>query len=285
MNILVCGLNSYLGKACLQHLASEETHIHGIIRDQSLLKSKLNFQTKAHLYDFDFVRYNTNGIELQIPQVDFAIYFTQTPELNDVVGANYELLSIRNYIQFCLRNNCRRIVYLGTLYDKKHVNAIQTLFCEFNIHYTIILKDIAIGSGTSFENFMSKMVKHKYIYLYKPIKKIILYPISFKDLMEWIRAVDWKKYYINEIIAFRGPSKMEIEDVMQLYQQKLSYPKAHSIIPISNRFVAKFLNKYISGVSYEQYIEYANEISDREELDNIKTVYAESNVLCTIDQL
>lgn len=275
MNVIVCGLNSYLGKASLQYLTSEDFDIHGIVRDQTLLKNKLNFNTEAKLYNFDIVRYNPSGINLQLPPAELAIYFTQTPQLYDVVGANYELISIRNFIQFCQRNNCQRIVYVGTLYDKKHVNAIQNQFKEFGIQYTIVLKDIAIGPETSFENFMIKMLKHRYIYLYKPLNKITLQPITFRDLMHWLRSVDWKANYINEIIAYRGAIQMEIENVMQLYQEKLSKNKAHTIIPISNGHIARVLNKYLSGVSYDQYIEYIKEITDRSELESLKTIYSE----------
>lgn len=275
MNVIVCGLNSYLGRACLQYLASDDFHIYGIVRDQTLLKNKLNFTTTAKLYNFDIVRYQPSGLNLQLPPADFAMYFTQTPELNDVVGANYELLSIRNFIQFCQKNNCRRILYAGTLYDRKHIHAIEKLFQEFNIQYTIVLKDVAIGPGTAFEDFMVKMLNHKLIYLYKPINKIMLHPITLKDLMEWWRTVDWKVNYINEVVAYRGPNHVEIEEVMHFYQEKHSKNKKHTIIPIANRYVARLLNKYLSGVSYDQYIEYLNEITDRTEIEDIKTINSE----------
>jgi hypothetical protein len=278
MNVITCGLNSYLGKASLHYLSDVNFHTHGIVRDQNLLISKLKRPTQTQLYNFDIVRYTPHSINLSIPKCELAIYFTQTPQLNDIVGANYELLSIRNFIQFAKNNECNRIIYVGTLYDRKFLSEIERLFIELEVNFTIILKDVAIGEGTSFNDFMDKMLQNRIIFLYKPQKIISFNPIHLQDLMNWIKNVNWASNYSNEYIEYIGSTRMEIEQVMNLYQANLSHKKKHKIIRITNKRIAKICNKYFSGISYDQYAEYINEIIDRSDIANIKSVKSDTIV-------
>jgi len=278
MNVVACGLNSYLGKASLHYMHDDNFCIHGLVRDQNLLKSKLKKPSKAQLYNFDIVRYSPQSINLSLPSCELAIYFTQTPELNDIVGANYELLSIRNFIQFSKRNNCNRIVYIGTLYDRKFLAEIEALFIEFKVNFTIVLKDVAIGEGTSFNDFMDKMLKNRIIFLYKPQEKVSFSPIHLEDFMNWIKSVEWVSKYNNEYVEYTGATSMEIEQVIRLYQSDLPNTKKHKIIPITNKRMAKICNKYFSGISYDQYAEYISEITDRTDIANIKSVKSDTIV-------
>lgn len=272
MNVITCGLNSYLGKASLHYLHDENFNVHGLVRDQNLLKSKLKILTQARLYNYDIVRYSPHSINLALPICELAFYFTQTPDLNDAVGANYELLSIRNFIQFSKRNHCNRIIYVGTIYDRKYLSEIERLFIEFEVNFTILLKDVAIGEGTSFNDFMDKMLKNKIIFLYKPKHNVSFSPIHLEDFMNWIKGVDWTTSYRNQYVEYTGAKRMEIEQVMNLYQENPAHTKKHKIIPITNKLIAKICNKYFSDVSYDQYAQYISEITDRSDITNIKSV-------------
>lgn len=276
MNVMVFALNSYLGKACLEYLPSEDFTIHGIVRDQNLLRSKLLQETKAHLYNLDIFKFDFYSSNLTFPPCDVAFYFTQTPDLYDLLSLRYELLSLRNYIQLAKFNNCNRIVYVGAIYDRKHLRSIEKLFEEFNIQFTIILKNVAVGKGTSFEDFMQKMLKNKFIYLYKPAKSIKLKPITLKDFMGWLKIVDWKTQYIDQYVEYCGAESMELEKVMEMYQEKYSTNKKHLVVPLSNKYLAQFCNKYLSGVSYEQYIEYIVETLDRSDIEQIPFITCSS---------
>lgn len=276
MNIVVCGLNSYLGKASLHYLVNDSFQVHGLVRDQELLISKLKAPTSAKLYNVDIVRYNPYGLNITIPDCKVAFYFTQTPELYDIVGANYELLSIRNFIHFAKRNNCNRIVYVGTIYDRRYLSAIQQLFEELEVTYTIVLKDVAVGKGTAFEEFVYKMLKNRFIYLYKPTDNVSFNPIRLKDLMSWLATVDWNGNYINQYVQFQGPKKIEIEEVIGMYEQLSDTGKKHKIIPIHNKRIANILNKYLAKVPYEMYAQHIAELSNRDDLVNVETVNSNS---------
>lgn len=270
MNILVCGLNSYLGKSSLIYLQDDHNLVHGIVRDANLLTKKIKGKVNAQLHNLDVIRYNPDKVTFTLPQCEVAFYFTQSSELYDPVGANYELLSLRNFIQFSQRNACNRIVYIGTIYDRKYLRAVEKLFKETEVNYTIVLKDIAIGQGTSFEEFMRKMLQRRFIYLYKPHKKIQVNPVKLPDLMDWLRKTDWSVQYINTNIEFSGNQTYELEELILLCEEKYGNNKRHTIVPIHNKPLVKWCNKYLSGIPYDQYAQYIVELCEREDLDNFK---------------
>lgn len=269
MNILVCGLNTYLGKSSLSYLPNDTNKVHGIVRDGNLLTKNLIQPIDVELHNLDVIRYEPNNISFTLPACEVAFYFTQSTELYNSVGANYELLSIRNFIQFSQKNHCNRIVYVGTIYDRKYLQAVERLFQEFQVTYTIILKDIAIGKGTFFEDFILKLLKRRFIYLYKPHKKIQVSPIKLQDLMEWLRSTDWSLHYHNCNIEFKGNQTYEFEELLQLYEERYGDNKKHTVVPIYNKPLAKWCNKFLSGIPYEQYAEYISELCEREEINTL----------------
>lgn len=270
MNILVCGLNSYLGKSSLIYLQDDNNLVHGLVRDADLLTKKINGTINAQLHNVDIVRYNPDRINFSLPPCEVAFYFTQSPELFDSIGANYELLSLRNFVQFSKQNACNRIVYIGTIYDRSYLNAVEKIFKETEVNYTIVLKDIAVGQGTSFEEFMKKMLRKRLIYLYKPHKKIEVCPVILPDLMDWLRKTDWSSQYMNAKIEFTGQRSYELEELILLYEEKYGNNKKHAIVPIHNKPLVKWCNKYLSGIPYDQYAQYIAEICEREDLDSMQ---------------
>lgn len=270
MNILVCGLNSYLGISSLIYLQDDNNLVHGLVRDADLLTKKINGTLNAQLHNLDIVRYNPDRINFSLPPCEVAFYFTQSPELFDSIGAHYELLSLRNFVQFSKQNACNRIVYIATIYDRSYLNAVEKIFKETEVNYTIVLKDIAVGQGTSFEEFMKKMLRKRLIYLYKPHKKIEVCPVKLPDLMDWLRKTDWSSQYMNAKIEFTGQRSYELEELILLYEEKYGNNKKHAIIPIHNKPLVKWCNKYLSGIPYDQYAQYIAEICEREDLDSMQ---------------
>ena len=270
MNALVCGLNTYLGKTILTSLQSENLHVYGIIRDASLLEARDANPINAKLFNVDIIRLSSLTFPIPLPQIDVSFYFTQIPDLADEIGIQYELLSLKNFIQLSKNNNCTRIVYFGRVYDKNNIIYIQQLFEKEGIRYTIVLKDVAIGNGSAFDRFMQQMMTNKLIFLYKPIEKVILRPVCLSDFIQWVKQVDWQHDFINEYLEFGAQQAVEIEELMQLYLSKYSSPQKHKIITIPYECLAKLLNRIVSKVSYDHYADYINTMSKRTLTDNSK---------------
>ena len=56
MEVLISGLNSYLGRRAAGHLNREDFHVHGIVRDLTLFKSRMFEEPTASLDKVDLLR-------------------------------------------------------------------------------------------------------------------------------------------------------------------------------------------------------------------------------------
>ena len=268
MVALIIGLNTYFGREGVKFLQDEDFNIIGLTRDAALLEKKLGIIEGAKLYSIDICQVGNKREELQLPHIDISFYFSQIPDLNDEIGINYELLSLHNFIQLSKRNNVRRIVYFGKRYEQKYLAKILDLFKASDVDFTLVLKDIALGEGTSFDGFINDLLKNRKIYLYKPKKKIYVRPVVLKDVYRWIRSVDWQKQYINQVIEFGGENVYEIEDIIKRYIQRKGIYSDYKIVPLRNATMAKYINMAFHNLDIELYSEYIRQGSSTPMHDN-----------------
>lgn len=268
METLVSGLNSYLGSACMSFMPDNVNHVHGLVRDEQLFRKKITLPVTATISSMDLIRMGVNFETFTIPNLDLAIYFTQIPDLDDEIAIQYELLSLRNFIHLSQRNNCNRILYVGRLYDKRNATEIENLFHDFGVSFTILLKDIAIGKGTSFDRFMSKILQHKYVYLFRPKADIRFSPVLLKDVFEWIKMINWKTDFINQYVEFGGPEVMDFTTVFYKYAKKRFPDLKYKIISIKNKKIAQWCNRYLYGINYDIYTDYISQSSLPHHPDN-----------------
>lgn len=268
MNVFVCGLNSYLGRASASCLQDHNFKVYGIVRDVKLFQQRIDLPVNAVIFPFDIVKDVSSYQTLALPQVDLAIYFTQIPDLEDDIGVEYEILSLRNFIFLCQKKDCNRILYIGRSYERHYLEKIEELFVELKVNYTIVLKDVAIGKATAFDQFMDKMLLHKTIFQYNPNGKIEFKPVLLRDVLKWIKKVDWENNFNQSYVEFGGEKVMNIKDIIQLYIKNRSLPNNYRIVPIRSKMLAKGLNKILYNVDYETYSRYMLELSDRAPIDN-----------------
>lgn len=265
---LVCGLNTYLGRASVTFLGSTEFEVIGLVRDLSLLKRNFYGDQNADIREFDLFRNSKSLDSLSLPPVDFAFYFTQIPDISDPIGLSYELISLRNYIALLKHHKINRVVYIGKAYDKKYIPHVKQLLDEEGVCYTIVLKDVAVGFATHFDKFMKQILQHKYIFMYKPNKEMFFAPIVLKDLFRWIRSVDWISNYHYKTIEFGGDKIYEVEELMNAYLHKNKPRNDYKFVPIPNKFIVAGLNKLFYKLDYHIYLDYIKDMYSREGVDN-----------------
>ncbi|MBE8723177.1 Rossmann-fold NAD(P)-binding domain-containing protein [Sphingobacterium pedocola] len=268
MDILVCGLNSYLGKACVSYMQDETCRIHGLVRDEVLFKKNMELPVRARISSVDLIRKGLDFDSFQAHDLKLAFYFTQIPDLDDKIAKNYELLSLRNFIHLSQKNSCNRIIYVGRLYDRSHLKEVEQLFRELNVVFTILLKDIAIGAGTTFDRFMNEMLKHKLVFLFKPHSSIKFNPVLLSDVFRWIKNIEWGTSFINQYVEFGGAKLIDFYDIFRKYAEKRKPDIKFKILPFTNRLLPQLCNKYFYGIKYDLYSDYILELSKSPPVDN-----------------
>src|SRR5690606_33778410 len=120
MEVLVCGVNSYLGRASVSCLQEDGYNVHGLVRDIRLLSYNTPEPITADIAVVDLIKKGTEYENFSLSQLDLSFYFTQIPDLDDKIAIQYELLSLRHFILLSQRNGCNRIIYVGRTYDKNY---------------------------------------------------------------------------------------------------------------------------------------------------------------------
>src|SRR5690606_30503137 len=191
MEVLLSGLNSYLGKRAMSNLSKEDFNVHGIVRDLDLFKSRLFETITATLDKVDLLRKGKEFDSFRIDSViGLAIYITHVPTLGEYVNLNLELITLKNFVELTKLNGGSRIVYIARLMDKQYVHHIEALLKTSNITYTIVLKNLAIGKGSVLDKYMHQVINGKYVPYDRMFANLKFSPISSLDLLRWIYNVD-----------------------------------------------------------------------------------------------
>ncbi|WP_205601699.1 hypothetical protein [Sphingobacterium sp. xlx-130] len=256
MNLLLCGLNSYLGRAALSFLPDSAHKVFGIVRDVDLLKRKMSADLNVTIFPVDLIKKGKSFDDFHIESLDLSIYFAQRKNQKDGLGIQYELLSLRNFIFLSKRAGCNRVVYVARAYDTGCLMAVEDLFQELGVQYTILLKDLAVGSGSSFERLMDEMLKNRLIYLYSELGNIKFKPILLSDLFSFIKKVNWQDSFICQWIEFGGERIMDMNELVQCYITQRGVQMGYRVFSLPSKKLAVWFNKLLYGIDSQLYDDY-----------------------------
>ena len=268
MEVLLSGLNSYLGNRAMGNLSREDFNVHGIARDLDLFKSKVFESITATLDKVDLLRKGKEFDGFSIDSgIGLSIYITHVPTLGELVNLNLELITLKNFIELTKRNGGRRIVYIARLMDKPFINDIEALLKSSNITYTIVLKNLAIGKGSVLDKYMHRLINGKYLPYDKLFANVRFNPISSLDLLRWIYNVDWDKHFINETIEIGGPSTITVQEMFRLYK-KMLYPNADVKSILLPHFIMSLVFRKAYHIHKEDIIDFKRLMEKEYPIDN-----------------
>lgn len=268
MEVLLSGLNSYLGKRAMSNLSREDFNVHGIVRDLDLFKSRVFETLTATLDKVDLLRRGREFEAFKIESgVGLSIYITHVPTLGELVNLNLELITLKNFIELTKLNGGKRIVYIARLMDKPFIKDIEALLKASNITYTIVLKNLAIGKGSVLDKYMHLLINGRYLPYDNAIAKVKFNPISSLDLLRWVYNVDWDKCFLNEIIEIGGPRTITVQEIYRLYKKTL-YPNAEVKSILIPHCIMSLLFKKAYHIHKEDLIEFKRLMEREYPIDN-----------------
>lgn len=219
MDVLVSGLNSYVGRRAASHLGTDDFHVHALIRDIDLFRAKSFEPITANLFSLDLLKTDEHYLSFKMDKVDMGIYFTQSPYFGDRMSLHVELTRLKNFIELLRRNLCDRILFIARLMDKSYITYVQQIFEQHHVKYTIVLKNIALGKESLADRYFKKLLQDKYIWYDEALACVEFRPVFALDLLRWIRNVDWSSNFINQIIEFGGVRKMSVRELFRMYKK------------------------------------------------------------------
>lgn len=268
MEVLISGLNSYLGRRAVGHLDREDFHVHGIVRDLRLFKSRLFEEPTARLDKVDLLRKGVEYESFRVEQdVGLSIYISHVPTLGEMVNLNLELITLKNFIALVKANRCSRLIYIARLMDKPFLNQIESVLRSSGMNYTIILKNLAIGKGSVLDKYMHQLINGRYLAYDPQFARVEFSPISALDLLRWIYNVNWDKEFHGQTIEIGGPTRITVQEMFRLYK-KVLYPGATVKSFKLPRFIMRFLFKKMYHVQQEDIIEFRRLMQFEYPIDN-----------------
>lgn len=219
MDVLVSGLNSYIGRRAASNLNTDDFSVHALVRDADLFRAMSFEPITANLFTLDILKADDNFLSFKMEKVDMGIYFTQSPYLGDRLSLQVELTRLKNFIELSRRNFCKRILFIARLMDKNYIEYVQQLFEKYQVNYTIILKNIALGKGSLADRYFRKLMQGKYVWYDEAMANVEFRPVSALDVLRWIRNVDWAINFDHQIIEFGGVRQMSVRELFRLYKK------------------------------------------------------------------
>lgn len=268
MEVLIAGLNSYLGRRAVGHLNQDDFHVHGIVRDLSLFESSMSETPTATLDKVDLLRKDQAYDSFRIQDgVGLSIYISHVPTLGETVNLNLELITLKNFIELMKVNQCNRLVYIARLMDKPYIHYIESVLVTADVDYTIVLKNLAIGKGSVLDRYMHQLINGRYLAYDHRFAKVKFSPISALDLLRWIYNVNWDREFHRQTIEIGGPTTLTVQDMFRLYK-KVLYPNATVKSFKLPRFVMRFIFKKLYHIHQEDLIEFRRVMKREYPIDN-----------------
>jgi len=255
MEVLINGLNTYLGGRAASHLQEDDFNVHGIVRNLNVFNTRLREPLHAQLHEVDLIRLGPSFHELFIKSLDVAYYFTQVHDFSDKFTLNLEILSLKNYIELIKRNNCRRLIFIARLMDRKYIAQIERVLKEERIDYTIVLKSVAIGKGSVVDTYIKNLLKFSYVPYMKKVANIHFKPIAALDVLKFVKKVAINTNFVGQTIGLGGPKEMTFQSLFRLYAQNFSpNMKFHGVsVPA---FLLNIIHKNIYHINEEDHLEF-----------------------------
>lgn len=219
MDVLVSGLNSYVGRRATSHLDAEGFRVHALVRDVELFRAGSFEPITANLFSLDILKTNEHYRSFKMDKLDMGIYFTQSPYFGDRLSLQVELTCLKNFVELLRRNLCTRVLFIARLMDKSYITYVKQLFEQHQVKYTIVLKNIALGKESLADRYFKKLLQGKYVWYDEAMAVIEFRPVFALDLLRWIRSIDWNTHFINDIVEFGGVRKMSVRELFRMYKK------------------------------------------------------------------
>ncbi|WET71704.1 MULTISPECIES: hypothetical protein [unclassified Sphingobacterium] len=264
--VLISGLNTYLGRRASCYLQSSDFDVTGLVRNLSLFNKIVKEKVTAKLFELDLLRKGEAFERFQITDLNFGIYFTQVPSLDNDIQLQLELLGLRNFVEICKRAGNNRVIYVARLMDEHFLEPVRDLLENLRVQYTIVIKSSVIGKESVLNRIFAKLAKRQTIFYWNWVASLKFRPLPLLDVYRWLREMPWENNFISEVIYLGGNEEMTFRGLFYHFLKCTSESQKREISV--NKFFAKLLLTRLNDINKEDIDEFRRVLYYEKNVDN-----------------
>lgn len=232
MNVLISGINNYVGRRCAGLMADEDCHLFAITRNKELLEERISEPLRAKIVELDLLKEDAVLGAVGLPRFDASFYFAQAPTVDDPVNAGVELLCLRNFVHLIRKLQCNRLVYVAKLMDRKFLKPVLDLLKELQVDYTVVLKGLIVGKNCLIYNIYQRLIDKSVVFYPKICDRKIFHPIGIKEFAVWLKAILYLPAFYHRVVEVRGPEAVSALGLYRLYRKLKVKLRMQRLVPL-----------------------------------------------------
>lgn len=264
--VLISGLNTYLGRRASCYLQTKDFHVTGLVRNLSIFNKIVKEKVTAKLFELDLLRKGPAYDNFQISDLNFGVYFTQVPSLDNDIQLQLELLGLRNFVEICKRSGNDRVIYVAQLMDEHCLDPVRNLLEALRVQYTIVVKSSVIGKESVLNRIFGKLAKKQTIFYWNWVASLKFHPLPLLDVYRWLREMPWENNFISEVIYLRGHEEVTFRSLFYQFLSSTSSSQKREIGV--NKFLAKLLLSRFNDINKEDIDEFRRVLYYEKNVDN-----------------
>ncbi|MFC0317782.1 MULTISPECIES: hypothetical protein [Olivibacter] len=246
MNILITGLNNYLGKRLAWHLADEGYQTSCLVRNEKHFLETTEEHPNVSVIRGDLVRERYTPTIAE--QIDVAIYLSQDSAEWSEQYKNLELLSLINFIKQARKSNSQQLVYITRL-RTPFIKEVQQILTDSYISYTIVRISNIIGKESILMEMMKKVSSRFIIFANQRLVKMRAQPIALQDLLTYLSFIVLNPAAFNQSFDIGGPDVLSYKEMLKAYMKQIHINRPIISVPSFNNRLSAFFISLTTGVS------------------------------------
>ena len=234
--VLLTGATGYIGSRLLTRLSKETVKIRCIARNPEYLSNK------HRSLDLDIRKCDLlekEDLNDHFKNVDVAYYLVHSLDSGNDFREK-ELTCAKNFLESCLANNVKKIVYLGGLASGKdtlspHLDSrmqVGNILRSSNIPCLEFQASIIIGSGGLSFEIIQSLVKRLPAMITPKWVSSLAQPIGVNDVTEYLAQSINLAIEADLIIQIGGPDQISYKELMKEFGRQAGYKRAMISVPV-----------------------------------------------------
>jgi len=244
MNVLLTGINTYLGKNLSLFFLEKKYQLTCLVRNEKFLENERE-NVNLSIIQGDLIREKYSS---DFPNdLDVAFYFSYYIAEQGDIYQDLELLSIQNYIKKARRVNCAHLIYVMPL--RSPVNEdVKALFEKSFIPYTVIRTSNIVGKDSLLIQIFKKMASNYAIISNSKLASSKCQPIALSDALTYLDFIASNPVTFNQVFDIGGPEILSYRQMLGQFLQICKIKKTIITLPFVHSFFSTFWLSKSSGL-------------------------------------